>query len=164
MLKALRSNPVLFYLINYLLDAPDAMDMWRYHHARADWKEAHAVHGDPLSAASTPAEILREGFTCQAERGQEPRAESMQAGKRVHSAGLGEEQRCKENPSSPLPHTKNCILGHSHLTWQNDLTPLPFKSTSPAPSLLIMVYWFSAKRRASGQREPEGWSSLMSKD
>ena len=100
-------------------DAPDALDLRRHHHAGTDREETHPLHGDPLQTAPAPTEISGEASSPASgpERGAAPgAAEPVQAGKRVSPPGLGEKQRAQKDPSSPLSHTDDCVLGHGHLT------------------------------------------------
>lgn len=120
-------NQAVFPLMYSLCssDAPDAMDLWRHYHARTDREETHPLHGDPLQTTSTLAEISGEASSSSGqERGQATRAESVQAGKRISPPRLGQKQWRQKDPSSPLPNTDNCVLGHGHLTVTIHL-PLP---------------------------------------
>ncbi len=140
------------------LDAPDAMDMWRHHHAGTDREETHPLHGDPLQTTSAPTEMSGETSSSGQEWRQAPREESVQARECISPPGLGEKQRGQKDPSSPLPYTDNCVLGHSHLTVTAH-SHLPETLTNyPLPLSSGLCWFFSATSGASGRpvRAPGG--------
>lgn len=147
-------------------DAPDAVDMWRHHHARADREETHTLHGNSLQTTPTSAESSGKASTRQEWR-QASGAESVQTRKHICPPRLGENQRGQKDPSSPIPYTENRVLGHSHLTVTTHLAP-PYCTTQiyslPHSSGL---YWLSPAHQGhqnSSLRAPGGLYSLMSKD
>lgn len=140
-------------------DAPDAMDMWRHHYARANREETHPMHGNPFQTASTLAEISGEASSSSArqEWGQTPGTKSVQAGKCICSPKLGKKRRDQEDPSSSIPHPDNGILGYRHLTLTRHFEHITHSYPLPLPP---------KTSQASGQplRGQQGWCSLMSKD
>lgn len=105
-----------YHVLPSPLDAPDALDLRRYHHARADREEAHVVQGDSLPAAPSPAETSGEAASSGQERRATPGAEPVQAGQCLRSAWLGKRQRREKDPPASLPDTDHCVLGYGHLT------------------------------------------------
>lgn len=131
----------LFPLMNAIIgssDAQDAVDLWRHHHARADREETHPLHGDPLQTAPTPAEVPGEAPSSGEDRGPAPGPQSVQAGDCSGPAGLGEERWAQKDPSPPLSNTKDCILGHCHLTVTTHLL-LPATQPLINPSFICVV-------------------------